>query len=318
MVPVRHVVPRPHRAQGLCAGKECPAEHERAARGRGLFAGELRSALQLGIHRGLVEVVTVLVVHITVLDLEVAHGAEAPEHVPVVFRHRQLRPIKHAGLVHVVPSEQCREIPRVPQELPLPEFPHAVPEDVEVARGARPAVPHELRLVLVFHEEVFAALGLLVEAPGRVGLDVRVHDRHHLPALVSQRPDHPPGVGEVARVPRHVLLPVRVLDVQPQDIIGDAVLVEVGVHFGNVGLGVVVPSALVVPEGEQGRQHALACDQSVAAGHVLRRGAEQEVQVQSARLGNPLRSCAPTIAAEPAPGLLHVHEHLRWIEPEDP
>ncbi|TNN51073.1 hypothetical protein EYF80_038709 [Liparis tanakae] len=58
--------------------------------------------------------------------------------------------------------------------------------------------------------------------------------------------------GEKSGVPGEITLPVRVLDVQPDDVVRDVVAIESGVHSLHVGLVVVVPAALVVPECKQG------------------------------------------------------------------
>ena len=53
------------------------------------------------------------------------------------------------------------------------------------------------------------------------------------------------------RVPGKITLPVRVLNVQPDDIIRDVVAVKSGIHGLHVSFIIVVPAALVVPEGKQ-------------------------------------------------------------------
>lgn len=58
-------------------------------------------------------------------------------------------------------------------------------------------------------------------------------------------------VGEVNGVPGEITLPVRVLDVQPDDVIGDVVVIEPGVHGLHVSFVEVVPAALVVTEGKE-------------------------------------------------------------------
>ncbi len=60
-----------------------------------------------------------------------------------------------------------------------------------------------------------------------------------------------------------VPLPVSVLNVQPNDIIGDVKLVEIGVHLAHVRLIPVVPAALVVPQGEVLGQSSCACNLSI-------------------------------------------------------
>lgn len=58
-------------------------------------------------------------------------------------------------------------------------------------------------------------------------------------------------IGEVNGVPGEITLPVRVLDVQPDDVIRDVVVIEPGVHGLHVNFVEVVPAALVVTEGKE-------------------------------------------------------------------
>jgi hypothetical protein len=51
-----------------------------------------------------------------------------------------------------------------------------------------------------------------------------------------------------------------VLDVQPDDVVGDVMAVEAGVHLAHVRLVAVVPAALVVAERKVLRQRAGACE----------------------------------------------------------
>lgn len=50
------------------------------------------------------------------------------------------------------------------------------------------------------------------------------------------------------RIPREIAFAVRVLDVQPDEVIGDVVLVKAGIDCLHVLLVVVVPPALVVTQ----------------------------------------------------------------------
>lgn len=55
-------------------------------------------------------------------------------------------------------------------------------------------------------------------------------------------------------IPGEVALPVRVLDVEPDEVIGDVVLVKACIHLLHVLLVVVVPAALVVGQSREGRE----------------------------------------------------------------
>lgn len=57
--------------------------------------------------------------------------------------------------------------------------------------------------------------------------------------------------GEMFRVPGEETLPIRVLDIQPDDVVRNIVLIESSVDSLHVSFVVVVPAALVVPECKQ-------------------------------------------------------------------
>ena len=73
---------------------------------------------------------------------------------------------------------------------------------------------------------------------------MRVHNVDQLPANGGQAGHHLFRLRELGLVPREVPLAVRVLNVQPDDVGGDVVVVQVGVDFGHVLLVPVVPPAL--------------------------------------------------------------------------
>jgi hypothetical protein len=54
-----------------------------------------------------------------------------------------------------------------------------------------------------------------------------------------------------------------VLNVQPDDIVGDVKRIKIGVHLAHICLIPVVPAALVVPQREILGQRSRACDLSV-------------------------------------------------------
>lgn len=58
--------------------------------------------------------------------------------------------------------------------------------------------------------------------------------------------DHLSGLSEVACVPSEVLLPIGVLNVEPQDIVRDVVLLKLVIHRLNVLHVQIVPTALMV------------------------------------------------------------------------
>ena len=69
-------------------------------------------------------------------------------------------------------------------------------------------------------------------------------NRDHFASFGGDVGDHILGGGELGRVPGEVALAVRVLNVQPDDIAGNVVLVEFRIHSGHVLFISVVPFAL--------------------------------------------------------------------------
>lgn len=69
---------------------------------------------------------------------------------------------------------------------------------------------------------------------------------------------HVLGAGELVGVPGEVALAVGVLDVQPDEVVGDVVLVEALVHSLYVLLVVVVPAALVIGQCRDGGERLSA------------------------------------------------------------
>lgn len=61
------------------------------------------------------------------------------------------------------------------------------------------------------------------------------------------------------------------------------------IHIGNILLIVVVPPALVVPEGKHLRHGGAAGDGGILAQDISRRWPEHQEEVQDATLSDPLR-----------------------------
>lgn len=55
-------------------------------------------------------------------------------------------------------------------------------------------------------------------------------------------------------VPSEVTLPISVLNVQPDDVVGDVVKIESSINRLDISLAVVVPATLVIPQGKERRQ----------------------------------------------------------------
>mmetsp|Transcript_5211 Transcript_5211/g.9298 ORF Transcript_5211/g.9298 Transcript_5211/m.9298 type:complete len:259 (-) Transcript_5211:15-791(-) len=82
-------------------------------------------------------------------------------------------------------------------------------------------------------------------------LDVRVDHIHKLPSLGGYVVDHLLWVGESRCVPREVGLSIRVLNVQPNGVVRNVVLVIHAVDRRHILLAHVVPTALVLAQGPE-------------------------------------------------------------------
>ena len=76
----------------------------------------------------------------------------------------------------------------------------------------------------------------------------------YLAFLVHQTLQHLLWGCKLVWIPGEVALPVSVLDVEPDEVIGDVVLVKACVHLLHVLLVVVVPAALMVAQSREGRE----------------------------------------------------------------
>lgn len=70
---------------------------------------------------------------------------------------------------------------------------------------------------------------------------------------------HGEGLGETAGVPGEIPLAISMLNVQPDDVARQVVIIEALIDFQNVSLIPIVPAALVVAEGEERGQNLGPC-----------------------------------------------------------
>lgn len=76
----------------------------------------------------------------------------------------------------------------------------------------------------------------------------------YLAFLVHKTLQHFLWCGKLVWIPGEVALPVCVLDIKPDEVIRDVVLVKACVHRLHIFLIIVVPATLVVGQGGQGRE----------------------------------------------------------------
>lgn len=59
-------------------------------------------------------------------------------------------------------------------------------------------------------------------------------------------------------IPSEVALPIGVLDIEPDEVVGDVVLVKASIDRLHVLLVIVIPAALMVSQGSQWRERLSA------------------------------------------------------------
>ena len=178
-----------------------------------------------------------------------------------VFLHGNFRPIEHRGLIHVIPSKSVQSGSFV--SVQLESFDVMLPgiwvRHVEVRRGPGPTPAVKNRAIFVL-DVVIQVVIFFVEEVVVVPLYVGVNDGHQLPAFGHQLVGHVYGVRELVVIPREVPLAISVFDVQPHHVHRDVMFVEVAVDGEHVLLVIVIPTALMVGQGEEGRQVCGACN----------------------------------------------------------
>lgn len=76
----------------------------------------------------------------------------------------------------------------------------------------------------------------------------------YLTSLVHETLQHFLRCCKLVWIPSEIALPICVLNVKPDEVIGDVVLIKACIHRLHIFLVIVVPAALMVAEGSQGRE----------------------------------------------------------------
>ncbi len=76
-----------------------------------------------------------------------------------------------------------------------------------------------------------------------------------------------------------VFLLVGVLEVQPDDVVWDAVLVEFTINVSNIFVGDVVPAALMIGNRKLSRKGGIASQVTVGMDNILRSRTEEDEDV---------------------------------------
>ena len=119
-------------------------------------------------------------------------------------------------------------------------IPGILVQKIRVVASARPAPALIVIAVLVLHVQPLAGQ-VVVDPVAGILLYVRVHDGDQLASVRGEILRHRDAVGELTAVPSEVLLPVRVLYVQPHHVHGDIVLVKFPLNCVHILLVIVIP-----------------------------------------------------------------------------
>lgn len=152
---------------------------------------------------------------------------------------------------------------------------------------------------------------------------MRVDNSNELSVPLVQLLLHRVGVGEGQRIPGEVLLFLRVLDVEPNDIVRDVELVEPTVNVLDILISNVVPSALVVGDSERLRHGRVTGQLTILTSKVLRSRAKEDEDIQETTLRHPvclsirmtLNSKSKRVGGVPL--LCDVDPCLSAVEPKD-
>mmetsp|Transcript_23218 Transcript_23218/g.53918 ORF Transcript_23218/g.53918 Transcript_23218/m.53918 type:complete len:539 (-) Transcript_23218:709-2325(-) len=292
MLPLCHVVASPDSNVPLRPCIKGPGQDERPA------IGTQDVVASKGSHR---HVETILVVNIPVLDI--------PRMFEILL-HSNFGAVEYRWLIHVVPRVQLGGAPDVVFRLEprRPIVPHLGRKVVKPRATPGPAVPLEVTPISCPYE-VSQFFGLGEDRISLVRLEVRVDNRDHLATAGCKVLLHTLGVRKQMPVPCHVTLANRVLDIEPDDIIRDIMLIKLGIHALHVLLVLVVPPALVVPQGEQWR-HELSPNEQRKLPLDLRRGfSRHDENVNHSALRKPMRVLA-------IGRILHINHGLSRVKPQ--
>jgi hypothetical protein len=97
----------------------------------------------------------------------------------------------------------------------------------------RPAVPLIIAATLCLDVEPLAGRFVMHMVAG-LTFDMWILDGHHLAALGRDCVNELCGLWEIVSVPCEVLLSVRVLNIEPQDVVRNIVLIEASVNVKTV------------------------------------------------------------------------------------
>lgn len=95
-------------------------------------------------------------------------------------------------------------------------------------------------------------------------------------------------IGEGFLVPYHILVILRVLDIQPKNIERHIFLIEASLNTTHVIRADIIPAALVVAERPVCRQRGCTSEAAVLAEHIRRGRTRKDEEIEDARLGDPM------------------------------
>mmetsp|Transcript_43433 Transcript_43433/g.114479 ORF Transcript_43433/g.114479 Transcript_43433/m.114479 type:complete len:226 (+) Transcript_43433:1267-1944(+) len=169
--------------------------------------------------------------------------------VQIISRHCHLRPIEDARFIHVVPCVEVRPAVRIKVRLEElgPLVAHLWVAEVRV-HGVPWPTPALILAKRRIPRQQIARLQFLVDCILGFFLDVRINYRDKLALGGGKAVKQLVSILEMSGMPCKILLAIGVLDVQPKHVVGNTVLVKIGVHCKGVLHIHVVPPRLVFAE----------------------------------------------------------------------
>ena len=149
-----------------------------------------------------------------------------------------------------------------------PPTPRVGAREVRKHAASRPHLADVIRAIGQPDERV-ASESLAIHAVGAVHFHAGIHDRHHAQTLLRQRVEERLGTRKLRGAPGEDAIAVHEVNVEMDDVRGDAPAPELAGEVGHLGVGVIAVAALVVTERPPGGQWRAAGEAAVACQHAV-------------------------------------------------
>jgi hypothetical protein len=108
---------------------------------------------------------------------------------------------------------------------------------------------------------------------------------------------HFDGIRELAVIPSEVAFAIIMFNIEPNNVIWNIVVIKLVVNLVNVILVDVVPTTLVVGDGEILRHARLTSQASILAENIFASGTKEHKNVQNTSFRDPMCLCALLVAS---------------------